>query len=425
MGFSSFNSGCGCCSLGWKSSSFLVPLGFNSSTTNGVLVSSSINRFNRFRAVRPSASASSPSSGIVLPQFVACDEPLLVKAARGDPVSRPPAWMMRQAGRYMAVYRKLAEKHPSFRERSETTDLIVEISLQPWEAFHPDGVIIFSDILTPLPAFGVPFDIEEVRGPVIQTPIRSEEGLKALHPINLDKLNFVGESLKILRQEVDGRAAVLGFVGAPWTIATYIVEGGTTRTYTNIKSMCHTAPHVLRALLSHLTEAIAEYVVYQVKCGAHCVQIFDSWGGQLPPNMWELWSKPYINEAKSQLYSLFFFSMNTRRIIIKIPSILYFQIVGIVKKKCPEIPLVLYINGNGGLLEKMKGTGVDVIGLDWTVDMADGRRRVVKCAGPRGHILNLGHGVLVGTPEEAVSRFFDVARSFNFDSVEEKPKVVV
>ena len=130
-------------------------------------------------------------------------DPLLVKAARGDPVSRPPAWMMRQAGRYMAVYRKLAEKYPSFRQRSETTDLIVEISLQPWEAFHPDGVIIFSDILTPLPAFGVPFDIEEMRGPVIPSPIRSEEGLKALHPIDLKKLHFVGESLRILRQEVN------------------------------------------------------------------------------------------------------------------------------------------------------------------------------------------------------------------------------
>ncbi|KAF2286117.1 hypothetical protein GH714_010570 [Hevea brasiliensis] len=342
--------------------------------------------------------------------------PLLVKAARGEPVNRPPAWMMRQAGRYMAVYRKLAEKYPSFRERSETTDLIVEISLQPWEAFHPDGVIIFSDILTPLPAFGVPFDIEEVRGPVIQTPIRSEEGLKALHSLELEKLHFVGESLRILRHEVNGHAAVLGFVGAPWTIATYIVEGGTTRTYTNIKSMCHTAPHVLRALLSHLTQTIADYIVFQVESGAHCVQIFDSWGGQLPPSMWDCWSKPYIEE-----------------------------IVCMVRNKCPETPLVLYINGNGGLLERMKGIGVDVIGLDWTVDMADGRnrlgsgisvqgnvdpaylfsplpaltdeiQRVVRCAGPRGHILNLGHGVLVGTPEEAVAHFFDVARSLKFNT---------
>lgn len=117
-------------------------------------------------------------------------------------MSRPPAWMMRQAGRYMAVYQKLAKKHPSFRERSENTDLIVEISLQPWQAFRPDGVIIFSDILTPLPAFGVPFDIEEVKGPVIQSPIRTEEDLKRLHAIDFEKLQFVGDSLKILRREV-------------------------------------------------------------------------------------------------------------------------------------------------------------------------------------------------------------------------------
>ncbi|MBA0692843.1 hypothetical protein Goari_010373, partial [Gossypium aridum] len=255
-------------------------------------------------------------------------DPLLVKAARGDPVSRPPAWMMRQAGRYMAVYRKLAEKHPSFRERSETTDLIVEISLQPWEAFRPDG-----------------------------SPIRSEDDLKALHPIDLEKLHFVGESLKILRQEVGGHAAVLGFVGAPWTIATYIVEGGTTRTYTTIKSMCHTAPNLLRTLLSHLTKAISEYIIYQVESGAHCIQIFDSWGGQLPPDMWEQWSKPYITE-----------------------------IVSVVRNKCPETPLVLYINGNGGLLERMKGTGVDVIGLDWTVDMADARKRLGSDISVQGNV---------------------------------------
>ncbi|XP_055807443.1 uroporphyrinogen decarboxylase 1, chloroplastic [Solanum dulcamara] len=385
--------------FGWKSSSLFVELGFLSNGSKGVSA----------KPAKLNICASSSSSS----------DPLLVKAARRERVSRPPAWMMRQAGRYMAVYRKLAEKHPSFRERSETTDLIVEISLQPWEAFHPDGVIIFSDILTPLPAFGVQFDIEEVRGPVIQSPIRSEEGLKSLHSIDLEKLQFVGDSLGILRKEVGEQAAILGFVGAPWTIATYIVEGGTTRTYTKIKDMCHTAPHVLRALLSHLSKAIAEYIVYQVESGAHCIQIFDSWGGQLPPHMWDSWSKPYIDE-----------------------------IVSIIKRKCPQTPLVLYINGNGGLLERMKTTGVDVIGLDWTVDMADGRKRlgtdigiqgnvdpatlfcplpaltdeikrVVKSAGTNGHILNLGHGVLVGTPEEAVAHFFDVARSFNFDKVED------
>nr|XP_018682766.1 PREDICTED: uroporphyrinogen decarboxylase 1, chloroplastic-like isoform X2 [Musa acuminata subsp. malaccensis] len=289
------------------------------------------------------------------PRASLSSDPLLVQAARGNAISRPPAWMMRQAGRYMAVYRKLAEKYPSFRVRSETVDLIVEISLQPWRAFRPDGV--------------------------------------------------------------GKKAAVLGFVGAPWTIATYIVEGGTTRTYTTIKRMCHTAPHVLRVLLSHLTQAISDYIIFQVKSGAQCIQIFDSWGGQLPPHVWEHWSKPYIK-----------------------------QIVSSVRKECPQTPLVLYINGNGGLIERMTGTGVDVVGLDWTVDMADGRRRlgnnvnvqgnvdpaylfsplpvltdeihrVVRCAGRRGHILNLGHGVLVNTPEEAVAHFFDVVRGLSYDSL--------
>ncbi|XP_042058385.1 uroporphyrinogen decarboxylase 1, chloroplastic-like isoform X1 [Salvia splendens] len=396
MGFSTISSSC--CGVGWRNSSLFTPLNF--AISNGA--ASSQKQSPKFISAHASASSST--------------DPLLVKAARGEPVNRPPAWMMRQAGRYMAVYRKLAEKYPSFRERSETTDLIVQISLQPWEAFRPDGVIIFSDILTPLPAFGVPFDIEDVRGPVIQSPIRSEEDLKVLHPIDLEKLQFVGDSLKILRKEVGEQAAVLGFVGAPWTIATYIVEGGTTRTYKTIKSMCHTSPTLLRSLLSHLTKAIAEYVIYQVESGAHCIQIFDSWGGQLPPHMWEMWSKPYIDE-----------------------------IVRTVKQKCPQTPLVLYINGNGGFLERMKGTGVDVIGLDWTVDMADGRKRlgsdisiqgnvdpaclfsplpaitneikrVISSAGTKGHILNLGHGVLVGTPEDAVAHFFDVARSFDYDS---------
>ncbi|CAI0378889.1 unnamed protein product [Linum tenue] len=401
-------------SVAWRSSSIVsVQLGFCfSNNFNGVLIPPVSTHYLPRQNLR--ISCSSPSSS---------PDPLLVKAARGEAVSRPPAWMMRQAGRYMAVYRKLAEKYPSFRERSETTELIVEISLQPWEAFRPDGVIIFSDILTPLPAFGVSFDIEDVRGPVIQSPIRSEEHLKTLHPIELEKLQFVGDSLRLLRNEVEGKAAVLGFVGSPWTIGTYIVEGGTTRTYTAIKSMCHTAPDVLRALLAHLTKAIADYAVYQVESGAHCIQIFDSWGGQLSPAMWEIWSKPFIKE-----------------------------IVSTVKSKCPGTPLVLYINGNGGLLERMKDIGVDVIGLDWTVDMADGRKRlgngmsvqgnvdpaylflplpaitdeihrVVNCAGPRGHILNLGHGVLVGTPEEAVAHFFDVSKSLNFSAPVEDRRV--
>lgn len=341
-------------------------------------------------------------------------EPILVRAAKGLPVERPPAWMMRQAGRYMQEYRDLAVKHPSFRERSETTDLITEITLQPWRAFQPDGVILFSDILTPLPALGIPFEIDDYKGPILETPIRDTEGLKMMHELDLDMLPFVGEALGILRKEVGDSAAVLGFVGAPWTLATYIVEGGSSSTYKTIKSMALRDPETLKAILSKVADAIGDYVGYQIDAGAQCVQIFDSWGGQLPPAMWEVWSKPYIE-----------------------------QVVDKVKITHPGVPLTLYANGSGGLLERMATTGVDCIGLDWTIDMADGRRRVgnksvqgnvdpavlfaspeqveravrdvCEKAGPTGHILNLGHGVLVGTPEENVKVFFDAAKKIRYD----------
>ncbi|DBB16551.1 TPA: Uroporphyrinogen decarboxylase 2, chloroplastic [Trebouxia sp. C0006] len=339
-------------------------------------------------------------------------DPLMVRAARGEEIERPPCWMMRQAGRYQQAYRDLAKKHPSFRERSETTDLIVEISLQPWKSFKPDGVILFSDILTPLPAFGVPFEIDDVKGPLIANPVRSLQQVHQLQSIDLEQLQFVGDALTCLRQEVDGKAAVLGFVGSPWTLATYVIEGSSSGLYKTIKTMMHSNPDLLAALLSHLAEQIAIYSVYQIDSGAQCIQLFDSWGGQLPPQMWDKWSGPYIQ-----------------------------QIVQHVKAEHPSVPVTLYANGSGGLIERLARTGADVIGLDWTLDMADARSRLQKegnpavqgnidpvmlfadqdsiasavrdCiakAGPRGHILNLGHGVLVGTPEENVAFMFDTAK---------------
>mmetsp|Transcript_8939 Transcript_8939/g.39494 ORF Transcript_8939/g.39494 Transcript_8939/m.39494 type:complete len:196 (+) Transcript_8939:273-860(+) len=153
------------------------------------------------------------------------EAPLLVRAARGEKVERPPVWMMRQAGRYMKVYQELAKKHPSFRERSEIPELSTEISLQPWEAFQPDGVILFSDILTPLPGMGVNFDIPD-KGPVIEPPLRTKDDIDQVHELDPTSATpFVGKTLRDLTKEVDGKAAILGFVGAPYTLATYCVEG--------------------------------------------------------------------------------------------------------------------------------------------------------------------------------------------------------
>lgn len=348
------------------------------------------------------------------PSKVAVLDPLMVRAARGESVDRAPCWMMRQAGRYQQSYRELAKRHPSFRERSETTELIVEISLQPWNSFKPDGVILFSDILTPLPGIGVDFEIDDIKGPILEQTVRSMEQVKKLHSLDFSKVDFVGRALTQLRQEVNNQAAVLGFVGSPWTLATYIIEGGSSSLYKTIKSMCFSSPELLDALLSLLADQMASYIKYQIDSGAQCVQIFDSWGGQLPPREWDRWSGPYLKRMVQQ-----------------------------VKATHPNVPLTLYANGSGGLLERIKSTGVDVVGIDWTVDMGDARKRLgddislqgnidptvlfathdaieaavrdtITKAGNKRHILNLGHGVLVGTPEEAVAHMFALSKTIKY-----------
>jgi uroporphyrinogen decarboxylase len=339
------------------------------------------------------------------------ETPYLLRVARGEIVKRPPVWMMRQAGRYMKVYRELRDKYPSFRERSENPDLAIEISLQPWRAFQPDGVIMFSDILTPLPGIGIPFDIIESRGPIIDPPIRTQAQVDRLTPFDPEvSLPFIKTILKTLRQEVGNQSTVLGFVGSPWTLAAYAIEGKSSKDYKVIKQMAFSEPAVLHSFLGKLAEAIAIYVRYQIDCGAQVVQLFDSWAGQLSPQDYDTFALPYQQ-----------------------------QVVKAVKATHPETPLILYISGSAGVLEHMGQSGVDIVSVDWTVDMADARKRLgptmkvqgnidpgvlfgsqdfikerildtIRKAGEGGHILNLGHGVLVGTPEENVRHFFATAK---------------
>lgn len=338
-------------------------------------------------------------------------EPLLLRAARGEAVERTPVWMMRQAGRYMKVYRDLREKYPSFRDRSENADIAIEISLQPWRAFKPDGVIMFSDILTPLPGMGIDFDIVESKGPLFENPIRTQEQIDRLTPLNPEKsLPFIKTILQSLRSEIKGESTLLGFVGAPWTLAAYAIEGKSSKNYAIIKGMAFNEPAMLHQFLSKIADAIATYVKYQIDCGAQVVQLFDSWAGQLCPQDYETFALPYQQ-----------------------------QVVRQVKETHPDTPLILYISGSAGVLERMGRSGVDIISVDWTVDMAEARQRLgremkvqgnidpgvlfgsqdlirdriidtIKKAGDRGHILNLGHGVLVGTPEDNVRFFFETAK---------------
>ena len=339
------------------------------------------------------------------------DLPYLLRVARGEIVKRPPVWMMRQAGRYMKVYRDLRDQYPSFRERSENPDLAIEISLQPWRAFQPDGVIMFSDILTPLPGIGIPFDIIESKGPIIDPPIRTQAQVDQLHALDPESsLPFIKTILGTLRKEVGNQSTVLGFVGAPWTLAAYAIEGKSSKDYKVIKQMAFSEPAILHSFLDKIAEAIAVYVRYQIDCGAQLVQLFDSWAGQLSPQDYDTFALPYQQ-----------------------------KVVKLVKETHPDTPLILYISGSAGILERMGKSGVDIVSVDWTVDMADARQRLgkemkvqgnmdpgvlfgsqafikerildtVRKAGQGGHIFNLGHGVLVGTPEDNVRFFFETAK---------------
>jgi uroporphyrinogen decarboxylase len=322
--------------------------------------------------------------------------------------------MMRQAGRYMKAYRDLREKYPSFRERSEIPEVAIEVSLQPWRAFQPDGVILFSDIVTPLPGMGIDMDIAEGKGPIIFSPIRTQKQVDGLHPLDPETaLPFIRQILGALRQEVGSASTVLGFVGAPWTLAAYAVEGKGSKTYSIIKNMAFSDSNILHQLLDKLAESIAVYIRYQIDCGAQVVQMFDSWAGQLSPQDYDIFALPYQK-----------------------------KVFELVKRTHPQTPLILLVTGSAGLLERMATSGADILTIDWSVDMADARRRLgnnvkvqgnldpgvlfgskqfirerildtVRKAGNWGHILNLGHGVLPETPEENVAFFFETAKNLH------------
>ncbi|AFY49708.1 uroporphyrinogen decarboxylase [Nostoc sp. PCC 7524] len=345
---------------------------------------------------------------------VSSTAPHLLRAARGEIVDRPPVWMMRQAGRYMKAYRDLREKYPSFRDRSEIPEVAIEVSLQPWRAFQPDGVILFSDIVTPLPGLGIEMDIAEGKGPIIHAPIRTQAQVDGLHPLEPEAaLPFIKTILQALRQEVGNKSTVLGFVGAPWTLAAYAVEGKGSKTYSIIKNMAFSEPAVLHQLLAKLADAIAVYARYQIDSGAQVVQMFDSWAGQLSPQDYDTFALPYQQRVFQQ-----------------------------IKETHPDTPLILLVSGSAGVLERMAKSGADIVTVDWTVDMADARARLgkhvkvqgnldpgvlygskqfirdriidtVRKAGNWGHILNLGHGVLPDTPEENVAFFFETAKQLN------------
>ncbi|KAG2290584.1 hypothetical protein Bca52824_050188 [Brassica carinata] len=301
--------------------------------------------------------------------------------------------MLRSQSRYSlhlnVYYQTLCEKYPSFRDRSENTDIVVEISLQPWKVFKPDGVLLFSDILTPLSGMNIPFDIVKGKGPIIFSPPQSAADVDQVREfVPEESVPYVGEALKRLRNEVGNEAAVLGFVGAPFTLSSYVIEGGSSKNFTQIKRLAFSQCKVLHALLQKFTTSTITYIRYQADSGAQA----------LSPVDFEEFSLPYLK-----------------------------HIVEAVKQTHP----------------RLARTSVDVVSLDWTVDMAEGRDRLgrdiavqgnvdpgvlfgskefitsriedtVKKAEREKHVLNLGRGIKVGTPEENVAHFFEVAQGIRY-----------
>ncbi len=314
--------------------------------------------------------------------------------------------MMRQAGRYLPEYRKIREKL-SFFGLCEDVDAAVEVSLQPFERFQPDAVILFSDILVPIRAMGAPVEIDD-GGPRLGNPIRTAADVEALHGFDPEgETRFVMDILRALRKSVADSAALLGFSGAPWTLASYLVEGGGSKNFTTIKQMMTREPRALRALLTKLCGMVARYLSAQLEAGADAVQLFDTWAGELSPDEYRDFALPYVRDAVAQLERF-------------------------------GKPVIYFVNGIAGILDAAAETGAHVLSIDWRCSLAEARRRVPGRAlqgnldpallfgtpesvasrvtrimaetGGLGHIVNLGHGILPQTPIESVAAYYEAVR---------------
>ena len=333
----------------------------------------------------------------------------LLRSCRGEAVDRPPVWLMRQAGRYLPAYRKVREG-VGFLEMCRDVERAVEVSLQPIQQVGSEAAILFSDIFTPIPAMGVAMDFRP--GPSIDEPIRSLGQVERLRvPDPRESTPFVFEIIRALRAELkSSRIPLLGFAGAPFTLAAYLVEGKGTKDFGAVKRMMYAAPEVLRALQSRLIEMVVGYLNAQIEAGAQVVQLFDTWAGLLGPAEYREWVLPVHTEIAARLDR-------------------------------DRAPLILYVNQGAHVVDEMLESGADVLSLDWRVEIADAARRVgdraslqgnldpcalhqtreeifanvrriAEAARPaRGLILNLGHGCLPDTPVEGVRAFTDAARA--------------
>jgi uroporphyrinogen decarboxylase len=307
----------------------------------------------------------------------------LLRALLREPVDVTPVWMMRQAGRYLPEYRRIREQAGSFMDLCTNPELACEVTLQPLERFPLDAAILFSDILTVPDAMGLGLYFEEGEGPRFERPLRRRADIEAIGaPDPEHELRYVMDAVRLIRRELHGRVPLIGFSGSPWTLATYMVEGGSTRTYSLIKGMLYGEPDLLHDLLGRIADSVTLYLNAQIAAGAQAVMIFDSWGGVLTPEDYLDFSLQYMQRILDGL---------TRT------------------AEGRKVPVILFSKGGGQWLEAMADTGADALGLDWSTDLAAARRRVGDRVALQG---NLDPAVLYAPPEIIRARVAGLLAAF-------------
>ncbi|MCS6263841.1 MAG: uroporphyrinogen decarboxylase [Nitrospira sp.] len=334
-----------------------------------------------------------------------------LKACRREPVDCTPVWFMRQAGRYMIEYRRLREKH-SILELCKTPELAAQVTLQPIDRFALDAAIIFADILLPLEPMGLSLEFAEGEGPIIHNPVRDRAAVDRLKVIDDTGLQYVMDAISLTRKMLAGRVPLIGFAGAPFTLASYAIEGGSSRNYIHTKQMMYREPEIWHRLMDKFARVITGYLRRQIKAGAQAVQLFDSWVGCLSAGDYDEYVMPHVQLIFEGL-------------------------------KHEGVPLIHFGTGTTAILKAMRQAGGDVIGIDWRIPideawamvgydravqgnldpvtlfgpMSEIERRVTdilrRAAGRPGHIFNLGHGILPNTPVENVAATIDLVHKLS------------
>ncbi|WP_258102153.1 uroporphyrinogen decarboxylase [Marinoscillum pacificum] len=331
---------------------------------------------------------------------------LIVRAAKGEKVERTPVWLMRQAGRILPEYRAVRAKLSGFKELVETPELAAEVTIQPVDLLGVDAAIIFSDILVIPEAMGLTYEMVEQKGPHFPKTINQASDLNDLKIATPEDLNYTIEAIKITKRELDGRVPVIGFAGAPWTIFSYMVEGGGSKTFSKARKMLYNDPALSDKLLEMITESTISYLKAQVEAGANMIQIFDSWAGVLPPEHYNRFSLKYIEQIAAAI---------------------------------TEVPVTVFAKGAYFALKDMNNVSCRTVGLDWNMNVEEARQLLPNktlqgnldpCAlygsfdqveaetkkmlarfEGHAHIANLGHGVYPDTDPEKVKCFIETVKA--------------